>query len=73
MRANEAQVADLTSRLHQLQLDKERLESRARLLEQVVSLNLTHEAKLHTNKVVYHDCVMGGGGVRACVCSWMGG
>lgn len=51
MRANEAQVADLTARIEAMQLEKERLESRARLLEQVVSLNLTHEARLHTNKV----------------------
>lgn len=51
MRANEAQVADLTARLEALELEKCRLESRARLLEQVVSLNLTHEARLHTNKV----------------------
>lgn len=51
MRANEAQLADLTARLEALELEKCRLESRARLLEQVVSLNLTHEARLHTNKV----------------------
>jgi hypothetical protein len=51
MRQNEAQVADLTQRLATMQREKERLESRARLLEQVVSLNLTHEARLHTNKV----------------------
>jgi cell division protein FtsB len=51
MRQNEQQVAELTQRLAAMQREKERLESRARLLEQVVSLNLTHEARLHTNKV----------------------
>jgi uncharacterized protein YhaN len=51
MRQNEQQVADLTQRLAAMQREKERFESRARLLEQVVSLNLTHEARLHTNKV----------------------
>jgi hypothetical protein len=51
MRQNEQQVADLTQRLAAMQREKEQLESRARLLEQVVSLNLTHEARLHTNKV----------------------
>lgn len=51
MRQNEHQVAELTQQLAAMQREKERLESRARLLEQVVSLNLTHEARLHTNKV----------------------
>ncbi|KAF6253607.1 hypothetical protein COO60DRAFT_1668193 [Scenedesmus sp. NREL 46B-D3] len=50
MRQNEHQVAELTQQLAAMQREKERLESRARLLEQVVSLNLTHEARLHTNK-----------------------
>jgi hypothetical protein len=54
MRQNEQQVAELTQRLAAMQREKERLESRARLLEQVVSLNLSHEARLHTNKV--RDC-----------------
>ncbi|KAF8070905.1 COG8 [Scenedesmus sp. PABB004] len=52
MRANEAQVAELSSQLSALRVDKARLESRARLLEQVVSLNLTHEARLHTNREI---------------------
>jgi len=51
MRLNEEQVADLTARLEQLEMEKARLESRGRLLEQMVALNMTHEARLHTNKV----------------------
>lgn len=35
MRASEAQVAELTRRLGKLEMEKARLESRARLLEQV--------------------------------------
>lgn len=35
MRANEAQVAELTRRLNEVELDRSRLASRARLLEQV--------------------------------------
>eukprot|EP00775_Hariotina_reticulata_P006223 gene6223-6460_t len=50
MRQNEEQVADLTARLEQLEMEKARLESRGRLLEQMVALNMTHEARLHTNR-----------------------
>lgn len=35
MRANEAQVAELSRKLSQLEMEKARLASRARLLEQV--------------------------------------
>jgi hypothetical protein len=35
MRANEVQVAELTRKLSQLEMEKARLASRARLLEQV--------------------------------------
>jgi len=35
MRANEAQVAELTRKLGQLEMEKARLQSRTRLLEQV--------------------------------------
>ena len=52
MRDNERQVEQLTTALAALQADKARLETRARLLEQVVSLNLQHEARLHTNKEI---------------------
>jgi hypothetical protein len=57
MRHNEEQVAALTARVESLTVEKARLESRARLLEQVVSLNLTHEARLHTDRVRVCVCV----------------
>jgi hypothetical protein len=80
MRQNEQQVADLTQRLAAMQREKERLESRARLLEQVVSLNLTHEARLHTNKVrdwlyvcsvcTYRPCSCSHDCCLPCTCCW---
>lgn len=41
MRASEAQVAELTRRLGQVEMEKARLASRARLLEQVGRLIMT--------------------------------
>ena len=55
MRTTQKQLDDLTRQVSTLLSEKSQLETRTRILEQVVYLNTNHEQMLHANQV--HFCV----------------
>ena len=51
MRTTQKQLDDLTRQVSTLLSEKSQLETRTRILEQVVYLNTNHEQMLHANQV----------------------
>lgn len=51
MRTTQKQLDDLTRQVTTLLSEKSQLETRTRILEQVVYLNTNHEQMLHANQV----------------------
>ena len=50
MRTTQKQLDDLTRQVNSLLSEKSQLETRTRILEQVVYLNTNHEQRLHANQ-----------------------
>lgn len=51
MRCSQKQVEELSAQLGAVMAEKSRLETKAKILDKVVVLNMHHEARLHCNKV----------------------
>ena len=56
MRTTQKQLDDLTRQVSTLLSEKSQLETRTRILEQVVYLNTNHEQMLHANQACPHSC-----------------
>ena len=51
MKNTKDQLELMTAEMNQLKMEKAQLETRTRILEQVVKLNTVHEARLHATSV----------------------
>ena len=51
MKSTKEQLEVMTAEMNQLKMEKSQLETRTRILEQVVKLNTVHEARLHATSV----------------------
>lgn len=53
MKSTKEQLEAMTAEMNQLRMEKSQLETRTRILEQVVKLNTVHEARLHATSVSF--------------------
>ncbi len=63
MKSTKEQLDVMTAEMNQLKMEKAQLETRTRILEQVVKLNTVHEARLHATSVRICTCT------RTCTCT----